>query len=121
MRVTVKHRFARVAPRKALFYGQPLKGRKVIDALAILGTRPTHTAVVLAKLLKSAMAAAKERAKITQVEDWRLDNLEVGQGPAFKRSIPRSHGRVAPIKKRTSHIILTISSPKESKDKKIRG
>ncbi|MBI2588145.1 50S ribosomal protein L22 [Candidatus Berkelbacteria bacterium] len=99
-----------MAPRKASFYGQPLKGKKVIDALAVLSTRPTNTAVVLAKLLKSALAAAKERAKTIQVDDWSLVNFQVNQGPVFKRSIPRSRGRVAPIKKRTSHIILTISS-----------
>ncbi|TSC80804.1 MAG: 50S ribosomal protein L22 [Parcubacteria group bacterium Gr01-1014_29] len=104
--VKAQLKYARISPQKARRVADVIRGMSVPAAhvqLAMLGQRPV---LVLRKLLASAVANAKQLG----LETSRLivQSLTVNEGPMFKRSMPRAHGRATPIRKRTSHIALVV-------------
>ncbi len=114
------HRWARIAPRKARLVADLLRGLPVDDALAILDHQPQRAAVLLRKVVKSAMANASQDLEVDLkalvVEEARVDMGPLLGGRARWR--PRSQGRAVPILKRTSHLIVGL---KESERKPRRG
>ena len=77
--------------------------------------RPQRSSGPLLKLLRSAVANAKNNNKLSEAK-LAVKNIRVDQGPVLKRFLPRAQGRATPILKRTSHVTLvleekTISSP----------
>jgi large subunit ribosomal protein L22 len=113
------HRWARIAPRKARLVADLLRGLSVDDALAILDHQPQRAAVLLRKVVKSAMANASQDLEVDLkalvVEEARVDMGPLLGGRARWR--PRSQGRAVPILKRTSHLIVGL---KESAERKPR-
>jgi large subunit ribosomal protein L22 len=113
------HRWARIAPRKARLVADLLRGLPVDDALAILDHQPQRAAVLLRKVVKSAMANASQDLEVDLkaliVEEARVDMGPLLGGRARWR--PRSQGRAVPILKRTSHLIVGL---KESAERKPR-
>jgi len=101
-----RHRFARIAPRKARLLIDLIRGKACDDALAVLQFSPQRAAAMISKVLKSAMANADEQeADMTRlfVSEARVDG-----GPTMKRWQPKDRGRAHPIMKRTSHMIVTV-------------
>lgn len=105
------HRWARIAPRKARLVADLLRGLPVDDALAILDNQPQRAAVLLRKVVKSAMANASQDLEVDLkalvVEEARVDMGPLLGGRARWR--PRSQGRAVPILKRTSHLIVGLT------------
>ena len=105
------HRWARIAPRKARLVADMLRGLPVDDALAILENQPQRAAVLLKKVVRSAMANASQDLgvdlKSLVVEEARVDMGPLLGGRARWR--PRSQGRAVPILKRTSHLIVGLT------------
>ena len=86
-----------------------IRGKSVTDALAILKFTPKRGAVLLNKVLRSAIANAENN----------FDNLVVSkcfvdEGPTLKRIHPRSRGQAFSIFKRTSHITVIVSNKEET-------
>ncbi|GAB4537431.1 MAG: 50S ribosomal protein L22 [Thermodesulfovibrionia bacterium] len=100
-------RYARVSPRKARRVASLIKGSKAGDALIRLNFLPHSPARIIKKVLKSAMANAEQK-KVADPESMRITKVIVDQGPAMKRVLPRAMGRANIIKKRTSHITVTL-------------
>jgi large subunit ribosomal protein L22 len=104
------HRWARIAPRKARLVADMLRGLPVDDALAILENQPQRAAVLLRKVVRSAMANASQDLgvdlKSLVVEEARVDMGGLLGGRARWR--PRSQGRAVPIQKHTSHLIIGL-------------
>jgi large subunit ribosomal protein L22 len=50
-----------------------------------------------------------------------VSKIEVNGGIVFKRQMPRARGRASPIRKKTSHITLSLdqAGPKKAKAKKV--
>ena len=71
------HRWARIAPRKARLVADLLRGLPVDDALAILDNQPQRAAVLLRKVVESAMANASQDLEVDLkalvVEEARVD------------------------------------------------
>ena len=64
------------------------------------------------KLLESAVANAEHNHELVG-EELRILNVHADEGPTLKRYRPRAMGRATRIRKRTSHLSITLT-PKES-------
>lgn len=85
-----------------------LPGMPVGKALEMLQFNPRRGARMLEKVLRSAMANAGLDA---EPEDMFVQEARVDGGPVAtgtKRWIPVSRGMAHPIRKRTSHILVTV-------------
>jgi ribosomal protein L22 len=83
----------------------------VVEARAILAFAPRAVAEDWAKLLNSAVANAEHNHELIG-EDLRVKEAFADEGPTLKRFRPRAMGRATPIRKRTSHLTITLT-PKE--------
>lgn len=103
-------RYVRVAPRKLRRIAGQLKGKNVVEATSILKFLPSKSALYLLKTIGSATANLKEAQKPDTVneEDLLVSSIRIDEGPTFRRWRPRAMGRVAIIRKRTSHIAVSI-------------
>ena len=100
------HRFARIAPRKARLVMDLIRGRNVNDALAMLQFSKKRAAVLIDKVVRSAVANAGEQEADTNVlfvkECW------VDPGPIIKRFQPKDRGKAYSIQKKTSHLVVSL-------------
>jgi len=101
-----KHRFARTSARKARLIADMIRGRDVQDALNVLKFSPHRAAVMVSKVLTSAVANANEQE--ANVESLVVSEARVDEGPTIKRWHPKDRGRAHPIMKRTSHIVVAV-------------
>lgn len=108
------HQF-RVSPKKANLVAALVRNKGVQDAIDILTFTPKKTALVLKKLIQSAVANAENNFKQNR-SDLYIKEIIVTEGPTYKRSVPVSRGRSHPILKRTSHITVKVEAM-ESKAK----
>ena len=96
-----KHRYARIAPRKARLVMDMIRGRKVEDALALLSFNKRRGAVMIEKVLRSAIANAGEQEANTS--ELFVKACWVDPGPIIKRFQPKDRGKAYSIQKKTSH------------------
>lgn len=101
-----KHRYARISARKARLMVDLVRGRQVQDALNILKFTPNRAAVMVSKVLTSAVANANEAE--ADVDGLFVKEARVDEGPVMKRFQPKDRGRAHPILKRTSHIVVVV-------------
>ncbi|MFA5942394.1 MAG: 50S ribosomal protein L22 [Candidatus Paceibacterota bacterium] len=94
-------------PRKVRLVTELVKGKKISVALAALQFLPKRAAEPVAKLLKSAVASAKEQGK--NPDDLTVKNIIVESAGMTKRYMPRAFGRAAPIRRRRSRVIVTLA------------
>ena len=106
-----KHRYARISPRKAKLVTDMIRGREVQDALNVLKFTPNRAAVMVSKVLTSAVANANEAE--ADVERLYVERVFVDEGPTIKRWHPKDRGRAHPIMKRTSHITVVVEEEEE--------
>jgi ribosomal protein L22 len=109
VRATAK--FVRSSPRKARLITDHIKGKSVDEARAILAFSPRSVAEDWRKLLESAIANAEHNHDLVG-DDLRVLNATADDGPTLKRFRPRAMGRATRIRKRTSHLTITLT-PKE--------
>ncbi len=103
----------RIAPRKVRLVADLIRGKRVSDALSILLFTDKASAPIVRKVLESAVAnaenAAAEQRQRIDTDDMRISTIMVNEGPTMRRFRPGPRGRAMRIRKRTSHIELTIS------------
>ncbi len=102
-----KLNYLHIAPRKVRLIASALKGLTVGEAEAQLLLRPQRAAKPLLKLLRSAIANAKNNQKLNP-DQLMISSIRVDQGPMLKRFLPRAMGRATPIQKKMSHITLVL-------------
>ena len=103
-RATLK--YARISPRKVKIVLDLIRNQDAEKAMAILKFTPKSACEYLEKLLKSAMANAKN--KNMDMSKLYVAECAVGPGPILKRIRAKDHGRAHRILKRTSHITLVL-------------
>lgn len=103
---TARHRYARISERKARLVADMIRGRRCDDAIALLRFTHKRAAVMIDRVLKSAMASANEQE--ASMNDLYVSEARVDAGPIIKRFRPKDRGRAHPIQKRTSHIIIAV-------------
>lgn len=108
MEVTAKLRFARIAPQKARLVARTVHGLPAEAAEVRLRLLRQRAAPLIAKLLRSAVANAKENFQLDP-KGLRVVRVLVNEGPRLKRWMPRARGSSNRIIKRTSHIEVVLS------------
>lgn len=93
--------------RKVRLVTELVKGKKVAAALTALEFLPRRAALPVAKLIKSAVANAKEQGK--NIDDLIVKSIIVENAGMTKRFQPRAFGRAAPIRRRKSRIHVTLA------------
>ena len=107
--VTVRLSRLNITPRKTRLVARLIKGQRADEAehqLLVMGKRAGGP---ILKLLRSALAIAKQRE--LQRERLFVENITVGDGSKRRKFHAGSRGRAMPITRRTSNIILTIVQP----------
>jgi large subunit ribosomal protein L22 len=95
-------------PRKVRLVTELVKGKKIPEALAALAFLPKRAAQPISKLIQSAVANATQKGE--EVADLRIQNIQVDSAGMLVRMMPRAMGRGAPIRRRKSRILVTLSS-----------
>jgi ribosomal protein L22 len=109
-RVTVRAqaKYVRVSARKARLIADHVRGKNVDEARAILAHASRHVAEDWRKLLESAIANAEHNHDLVG-DDLRVLAATADEGPTLKRFRPRAMGRATRIRKRTSHLTITLT------------
>jgi large subunit ribosomal protein L22 len=100
-------RYIRIAPRKLRVVINLVRGKKVEDALNILKFTPRAGAKVVSKVVASALANATQKGDV-DVDTLVVENIQVDEGPALKRYLPRAMGRATRVRKKSSHITVEL-------------
>ncbi len=106
-------KYVRVSPRKAGDVASMIRGKKVAEAKAILALSPRGAAKLVGKVLDSAVANAENNNNLDAEDLW-VVRAFADPGPTIKRFRPRAMGRASRIRKRTSHITVSVDEKKES-------
>jgi large subunit ribosomal protein L22 len=104
---TAKLSYLRQAPRKVRSVGDLIKGLPVNEAEAQLIVQTRRPSKALLKLLRSAVANAKN-TKTVDPQHLFVSGIRVDGGPMLKRYLPRARGSASPIQKKMSHVTLTL-------------
>jgi ribosomal protein L22 len=110
--VRAQAKYVRTSARKARLVCDHIRGKDVVEARAILAFTPRAAAKPWLKLLESAIANAEHNHELVG-DDLRIAAVHADEGPTLKRYRPRAMGRATRIRKRTSHLTITLT-PKES-------
>ncbi len=108
MRAEAKLKYARISAQKARLVADQIRGQRVEQALQILAFSTKKGAELVKKVLESAIANAEHNAG-ADIDELKVESVQVNEGPTMKRIMPRAKGRANRIMKRTSHITLTVA------------
>jgi len=108
MQISAKARRLSISPQKARLVVDMVRGKPVSDALDILSFSPQKGAVLVRKVVESAIANA-ENNEGADIDELKVAEIFVDEGLTMKRIKPRAKGRADRIFKRTSHITVTVS------------
>jgi large subunit ribosomal protein L22 len=100
-------KYIRISPQKVRLVVDLVRGKKVGEARSILQYTRKYAAGLISKVLKSAVANAKQNPNIDESILY-VKEIYVDQGPSLKRWRARAQGRAASIKKRMSHITVIL-------------
>jgi len=110
------HKYARISPRKVRPLADMIRGKFADEALDILKFQPHRGARMLEKVLKSAMGNARDpdnpqnKGQVIDLDRLVVAGATIDGGPMFKRIRPRARGMAYVIKKRMSHIRVTLEA-----------
>ena len=105
---TAKQKYADMSARKIRPYATLIRGRVADEALELLRFLPNKSARLLEAVLKSALGNAEDRGA-RNIDDLVITESRVDGGPILKRHMPRARGTAYPIKRRYSHIRITLT------------
>ncbi len=120
MQVQSTYRYARISAFKAREVTREIQGLPATDALSVLRFTPKKAAALISKTLKSAIANAENNNNL-RVDALVVKEAIVGEGPTLKRFVPKARGSAGPIRKRTSHIKITLTDEIEIKRREPKG
>jgi ribosomal protein L22 len=107
--VRARARYVRTSARKARMVCGHLRGKSVQEARAILAFTPRDAARHWSKLLESAVANAESNHELLE-DDLFIREAYADEGPTIRRFRPRAMGRATTIRKRTSHLTITLTT-----------
>lgn len=108
MEVAAKLKGAAISAQKARLVADQIRGKNVEEALNILTFSPKKAAVLVKKVLNSAIANA-EHNEGADIDELKVSTIFVDEGMSLKRIQPRAKGRADRIVKRTCHITVKVA------------
>lgn len=108
MQANAKLSHARISAQKCRLVADQVRGLSVERALELLTFSQKKAARIVRKVLESAIANA-EHNEGADVDELKISQICVNEGPTIKRSKARAKGRANQILKRTSHIQITVA------------
>jgi len=97
----------RLSEQKGRLVADLIRGKPVDQALNILAFSPKKGAVIIKKVLESAIANA-EHNDGADIDTLRVKTIYVEKGAVLKRFTARAKGRGNRIVKPTCHIFVTV-------------
>ena len=101
-----------IAPRKVRLVADMIRGKKVQEARDILAYTVKISAPVVSKVLEAAVANAENKAAETRerinTDEMVITEIMVDGGRTARRYQSAPRGRATRIRKRSSHLMLTI-------------
>ena len=108
MEVAAKLTGAQISAQKVRLVVDQIRGKSAEDALEILNFSTKKAAVIVLKVLNSAIANA-EHNEGADVDELRVSTVFVDEGRTMKRLKPRAKGRADRILKRACHITIKVA------------
>jgi large subunit ribosomal protein L22 len=108
MQYSAHHNFADMSARKIRPFASLIRGRTADEALELLRFLPNKSARLLEQVLKSALGNAEDRGA-RDIDDLIVVESRVDGGPIMKRIMPRARHQAFRIKRRYSHIHVTVA------------
>ena len=102
-------RGVRLSVDKGRLVADLIRGKKVDQALNILEFTQKKAAVIIKKVLESAIANA-EHNDGADIDELKVKTIFVEKGTVLKRFTARAKGRGNRIVKSTCHIFLTVGN-----------
>jgi large subunit ribosomal protein L22 len=99
--------YARVGEQKARLVANLVRGKDVSEAIKTLTFLNKKSALMIKKLIESAVANADYK-KTIDLDKLFVKTITVDQGPVMKRFRPRAQGRATGVRKRMSHINVVL-------------
>lgn len=103
-----KHRFADMPARKIRPFAALIRGKLADEALEMLRFLPNKSARLLEQVLKSALGNAEDKGA-RKLENLIVSESRVDGGPMMRRVFPRARGSANMLKRRYSHICITLT------------
>lgn len=116
MEVKATARYIRMSPRKVRLVIDVIRGLGVKEAQSQLHVMKKAAAEPVTKLLDSAVANAVHNFQLNADEMF-VKAITADGGPTLGRWRARAFGKSAPIRKRTTHISITLE-PRVKKERK---
>lgn len=116
MQTAATLKYIRMSAQKSRLVADQIRGLAVARALEILKFSRKRAAAPVRKVLESAISNA-EHNDGADVDELRVQRIEVNVGPTMRRFHARAKGRGARILKRSCHVTITVSDKAETKPK----
>ena len=113
MIVAARLKGARISAQKARLVADQVRGKQVEDALQLLTFSTRKGAVIVRKLLNSAIANA-EHNEGADIDELKVATIHVDEARTLKRIRPRAKGRANRIFKRSCHITIEVADGEEN-------
>ena len=108
MQVSATLKYARISPQKCRLVADAIRGKSVAGAKQILELMPKKGALLLKKVLDSAIANA-EHNNAADIDELRVSTVFVNEAPRLRRFRASAKGRASPRQKRSSHITIQVA------------
>lgn len=117
IKASLKH--IRMSSKKVRLVVDVIRGMETSKALEQLRFVNKRAVGPIEKLIKSGIANAINNFELDE-NNLYIREIRVDEGVTLKRWMPRAYGRATPIRKRASHITLTLAEIKKSGKKKAK-
>jgi large subunit ribosomal protein L22 len=109
METIARHRYARSSAQKIRLVLDLVRNKKASQALDILNHTNKKAALLIRKVLESAIANA-EHNEGADIDSLKIEKVFADDAPVMRRTSPRAKGRADRILKRSSHITVILNS-----------
>lgn len=106
--VAAIHKGARISAQKVRLVADQIRGKAVSDAIDFLDYSPKKAAVLVKKVLESAIANAEHNDGM-DIDELKVSTVFVDEAMTMKRIRPRAKGRADRILKRSCHITVKVA------------
>ncbi|QKQ24297.1 50S ribosomal protein L22 [Candidatus Ruthia endofausta] len=102
------HKYAKTSAFKARLVVDQIRLKSVEEALNILSFSNKKAAILVKKVLNSAISNAEHNDGL-DIDELFVTSIYIDEGSTMKRIRPRAKGKANRILKRTSHITVGVS------------